>query len=74
MFRSLMTASASSAVLALSLTAFAQQPSKHGSAEEAKSMLTKAIAAVKEDKTKGPRYVQQGRRWFLGPRPLSVLL
>ena len=65
MFRSLMTASTSSAVLALSLTAFAQQPSKHGSAEEAKSMLTKAIAAVKEDKTKALDMFNKGEGGFL---------
>jgi hypothetical protein len=60
-----MTASASSAVLALSLTAFAQQPSKYGSAEEAKNMLTKAIAAVKADKTKALDMFNKGEGVFV---------
>ena len=65
MFRSLMIASASSAVLALSLTAFAQQSSKYGSAEEAKNMLTKAIAVVKADKTKALDMFNKGEGGFL---------
>ena len=65
MLRSLMTASASSAVLALSLTAFAQQPSKYGSAEEAKNILTKAIAAVKADKTKALDMFNKGEGGFV---------
>ena len=35
-----------------------------GTAEEAKAMLEKAVAAVKESKAKAPRYVQQGRGRF----------
>ena len=62
MFRSLITASVSFAVL--SLTAFAQQPSKYGSAEEAKNMLTKAIAAVKTDKTKALDMFNKGEGGF----------
>ena len=64
MFRSLITASVSFAVLSFSLTAFAQQPSKYGSAEEAKNMLTKAIAAVKTDKTKALDMFNKGEGGF----------
>src|SRR5271169_4538359 len=45
-------AAASAAVLALTPTAFAQQPSQYGTADEAKAMLLKAVAAVKAGKTK----------------------
>src|SRR6516164_5480264 len=65
MFRSLITASVSFAVLSFSLTVFAQQPSKYGSAEEAKNMLTKAIAAVKTDKTKALDMFNKGEGGFL---------
>jgi predicted Rossmann-fold nucleotide-binding protein len=40
------------AVLALSSTAFAQQPGQYGTADEAKAMLLKAVAAV-HDSTVG---------------------
>jgi hypothetical protein len=52
MFRTFMIAAASTAVLALSPTAFAQQKSQFGTADEAKAMLAKAVSAVKGDKTK----------------------
>src|ERR1700674_3422349 len=52
MIRSFMIAAASAAVLALTPTAFAQQPSQFGTADEAKAMLLKAVAAVKADKAK----------------------
>ena len=48
MIRSFMTAAASAAVLTLSSTTFAG-----GTGEEAKAMLTKAVAAVKADEAKG---------------------
>jgi hypothetical protein len=49
MIRSFMTAAASAAVLTLSSTIFAG-----GTGEEAKAMLTKAVAAVKADEAKAP--------------------
>jgi hypothetical protein len=52
MSRKFMIAVASAAVFALSATAFAQQPGQYGTAEQAKAMLAKAIAAVKADKAK----------------------
>src|SRR6516225_12422331 len=64
MFRSLITASVSFAVLSFSLTAIAHQPSKYGSAEEAKNKLTKAIAAVKTDKTKALDMFNKGEGGF----------
>ena len=39
-------------VLVFSSTAFPQQPSQFGNADEAKAMLAKAVAAVKADKAK----------------------
>jgi hypothetical protein len=52
MIRTFMIAAASTAVLAFSLMAFAQQPSQFGTADEAKAMLLKSVAAVKADKVK----------------------
>ena len=49
MFRTFMIGAVSAAALMLSTGAFAQQ-SKSGTAEEAKAMLTKAVAAVKADR------------------------
>ena len=49
MIRSLMIAAASAALLTLSPAAFAQQPGQVGTADEAKAMLMKAVAAVKAD-------------------------
>jgi hypothetical protein len=51
MIRIVMIAAATAAVLALSPTAFAQKPD-HGTADEAKAMLAKAVAALKADKQK----------------------
>ena len=48
---------------ALSTSAFAQ--AKFGTAEEAKAMLTKAIAAVKADKTKALDMFNKGEGGFL---------
>jgi hypothetical protein len=50
MFRTLTIAVASAAVLLISTAAFAQQTG--GTADEAKAMLMKAVAAVKADKAK----------------------
>jgi hypothetical protein len=47
MVRIFMIAAASAAILTLSTAAFAQQPGQSGTADEAKAMLLKAVAAVK---------------------------
>jgi hypothetical protein len=52
MIRTFMIAAAATAILAFSPMAFAQQPSQFGTADEAKAMLLKAVAAVKADKAK----------------------
>jgi len=59
---SLVIAAASAAVLTFSVTAFAQQ---YGSADEAKAMLMKAVAAVKADKTKALDTFNKGEGGFL---------
>jgi hypothetical protein len=58
-----MIATASAAVLALSTTAFAQQTG--GTAQEAKAMLVKAVAAVKADKAKALEMFNAGTGGFL---------
>jgi Single Cache domain 2 len=63
MFRTLTIAVASAAVLALSPIAFAQQTG--GTANEAKAMLMKAAAAVKENKTKAIDLFNRGEGGFL---------
>jgi hypothetical protein len=62
MIRALIIAAASAAVLALSPTAFAQQTG--GTAEEAKAMLMKAVAAVKTDKDKAIALFNKGEGGF----------
>ena len=63
MVRKFMIAATSSiAVLAVSATAFAQQ---HGTADEAKAMLMKAVAAVKADKAKALDMFNKGEGGFL---------
>jgi signal transduction histidine kinase len=64
MIRTFMIAAASAAVLALSATAFAQQPGQYGTADEAKAMLLKAVAAVKADKTKALEMFSKGEGGF----------
>jgi len=59
---SLVIAAASAAILTLSVTAFAQQ---YGSADEAKAMLMKAVAAVKADKAKAIDMFNKGEGGFL---------
>ena len=61
--RALMIAAASAAVLALSPNAFAQQTG--GTADEAKAMLMKAVAAVKADKAKALDMFNKGEGGFL---------
>jgi hypothetical protein len=63
MIRAFMIAAASAAVLTLSPTAFAQ--GQFGTAEEAKAMLSKAVAAVKADKTKALDMFNKGEGGFL---------
>jgi signal transduction histidine kinase len=65
MIRTFMMAAASATVLALSAAAFAQQPGQYGTAEEAKAMLLKAVAAVKADKTKALEMFSKGEGGFL---------
>jgi hypothetical protein len=65
MVRNILIAAASAAVLTLSPTAFAQQPSQYGSAAEAKAMLLKAVAAVKADKAKALDMFNKGEGGFL---------
>ena len=55
---------ASAAVLTLSATAFAQKPD-HGTAEEAKAMLLKAVADLKADKAKTLELINNGQSGFL---------
>jgi hypothetical protein len=63
MLRTSMIAAVSAAVLMFSPTAFAQQTS--GTADEAKAMLMKAVAAVKADKTKALDMFNKGEGGFL---------
>ena len=63
MFRTVTIAAASAAVLALSPVAFAQQTG--GTADEAKAMLMKAVAAVKADKAKALDMFNKGEGGFL---------
>ena len=59
MFRSFIIAAASAAVLTFSATAFAKKPD-HGTADEAKAMLMKAVAALKADKQKTLDLINEG--------------
>ena len=52
------------AVFALSASVFAQQGGQFGTAEEARAMLLKAVAAVKEDKTKALDMFAKGEGGF----------
>ena len=62
---------ASAAVLTLSATAFAQQ-ADHGTADEAKAMLTKAVAALKADKQKALDLINEGEGGGFFDRDLYV--
>jgi hypothetical protein len=63
MFRNFIVAAASAVVLTLSAMAFAQQD--HGTADEAKAMLLKAVAALKADKAKTLDLINKGEGGFL---------
>jgi len=65
MIRTLMIGVASAAVLALTPTVFAQQASPYGTADEAKAMLMKAVAAVKADKAKALDTFNKGEGGYL---------
>jgi hypothetical protein len=65
MVRKIMIAAASAAILTLSPTAFAQQPSQFGTPDEAKAMLDKTVAAVKADKSKTLDLINKGEGGFL---------
>jgi hypothetical protein len=62
MVRKFVIAAASAAVIALSPAAFAQQTG--GTADEAKAMLMKAVAAVKADKAKALDMFNKGEGGF----------
>jgi Single Cache domain 2 len=62
MFRTFMIAAASAAVITLSPTAFAQG---QGTADEAKAMLAKTVAAIKADKAKTLDLINKGEGGFL---------
>jgi signal transduction histidine kinase len=64
MVRRFMIAAMAATALTLSPLAFAQQ-SDHGSADEAKAMLLKAVAAVKADKAKALDMFNKGEGGFL---------
>jgi hypothetical protein len=63
MFRTVTISAVSAAVLLVSPAAFAQQTG--GTADEAKAMLLKAVAAVKADKAKALDMFTKGEGGFL---------
>jgi Single Cache domain 2 len=65
MIRTCMIVAASAAALTLSSAAFAQQPGQFGTADQAKAMLVKAVAAVKADQTKAVDMFNKGEGGFL---------
>ena len=69
--RTVMIAAATVAVLALSPTAFAQKPD-YGTADEAKAMLMKAVAALKADKQKTLDLINEGEGGGFFDRDLYV--
>jgi hypothetical protein len=64
MIRTFMISAASAAVLLLSATAFAEQ-ADHGTADQAKAMLVKAVVALKADKAKTLDLINKGEGGFL---------
>jgi hypothetical protein len=65
MIRAFMIAAASAAVLIVLPMAFAPQLGQFGTADEAKTMLAKAIAAVRANKTKALDMFNKGESGFL---------
>ena len=70
MIRRLMMAALPAAALTLSAAAFAQQG--HGTAQEAKAMLDKVVAAVKADKTKALDMFNKGEGGFADLYPFCL--
>src|SRR6266403_17096 len=64
MARLSMIAAAMTAALVLSSTAFAQQQGQSGTADEAKAMLLRAVAAVRADKAKALDMFNKGEGGF----------
>src|SRR5271154_3042007 len=62
MVRKFVMAAVSAAVIALSLAAFAQQTG--GTADEARAMLMRAVAAVQADEAKALEMFNKGERGF----------
>jgi len=65
MIRAFMIAAALAAIVILSPTAFAQPSGQFGTADEAKAMLMKAVAAVRADKAKALDMFNKGESGFL---------
>jgi hypothetical protein len=65
MVRTFIIAAASAAVLTLSSTGFAQQSGQFGTADQAKAMLVRAVAAVKGDKARALDMFNKGEDGFL---------
>jgi hypothetical protein len=65
MIRAFMIAAVSAVVFILSPMAFAQQSGQFGTANEAKAMLMKAVAAVKVNKAKALDMFNKGEGGFL---------
>lgn len=65
MIRRLIIAATSTAVVTLPATTFAQQRSQFGTADEAKAMLAKTVAALKADKAKTLDMIAKGEGGFL---------
>ena len=63
MVRTFIIAATSAAVLAVPLTAFAQQ-GRFGTVDEAKAMLLRMVVAVKADKTKALDMFNKGEGGF----------
>jgi hypothetical protein len=64
MVRSIIIAAGLAAALTISATALAQT-TDHGTPEEAKAMLLKAVAGLKADKTKTLDLINKGEGGFL---------
>jgi hypothetical protein len=64
MMRTIVIVAASTAILAFSPMVFAQQQSQYGTADEAKAMLLKVVAAVKADKVKALDMFAKGEGGF----------
>jgi len=63
--RTLVVATATAAVIALSSAALAQDQAQFGTADEAKAMLINAAAAVKADRAKALAMISKGEGGFL---------